>query len=145
MKLRALLASVALLPAAVSADEIFLKGGGHLSGRVVSRSETKVEVDVGAGRISVPAASVLKIEEGRSQLEEYEERAAAIAASDADAWVALGKWADEKGLGSQAREAYSRALAVSPLDPRANEALGKVLVDGRWVSEDESYRAKGYV
>jgi hypothetical protein len=93
----------------------------------------------------LPATSVLKIGEGRSPLQEYEERAAAIAAGDADAWVALGKWADEKGLGSQAREAYNRALAVSPLDPRANEALGKVLVDGRWVSEDESYRAKGYV
>jgi hypothetical protein len=34
---------------------------------------------------------------------------------------------------------------VSPLDPRANEALGNVQVDGRWVSEDEGYRARGYV
>ena len=145
MKLRAVLASVALLPAAVSADEVFLKGGGHLSGRVVSRSETKIEVDVGAGRISVPASSVLRIEDGRSALQEYEERAGALAAGDADGWVALGQWADSHGLGSQAREAYSRALAVSPTDPRANEALGNVMVDGRWVSEDESYKARGYV
>ncbi len=32
-----------------------------------------------------------------------------------------------------------------PNDPRANEALGNVRMDGRWVSEDESYRARGYV
>ena len=133
------------LSAAAPADEVYLKGGGRLSGRVVSRSETKVEVDVGAGRISVPASSVLRVEAGRSALQEYEERAATLAPADADGWVALGQWADAHGLGSQAREAYHRALAVSPLDPRPNEALGKVLLDGRWVSEDDSYRARGYV
>ena len=36
-------------------------------------------------------------------------------------------------------------LAASPDDPRANQALGNVQMDGRWVSEDESYRARGYV
>jgi len=134
-----------LLPAGVRADEVFLKGGGQLSGRVVSRTDQKVEVDVGAGRISVPTSSVVRIEEGRSPLQEYEERAARIAAGDADGWVALGNWAESKGLSTQAREAYHRAVAASPMDPRANDALGNVLVDGRWVSEDESYRAKGYV
>jgi hypothetical protein len=139
-----LVAALVLTVAAV-ADEVFLKSGGKLSGRIVSRSETKIEVDVGAGRISVPAASVLRIEEGRSSLQEYEERAGTIAAGDAGGWVALGEWADARGLGTQAREAYNRALAVSPLDPRANEALGNVQVDGRWVSEAEGYRARGYV
>ena len=134
-----------LLAGAATADEVFLKGGGRLSGRIVSRSETKVEVDVGAGRIAVPASSVLRIEEGRSALQEYEERAGKLAAGDTDGWVALGQWADARGLGTQAREAYHRALAASPLDPRANEALGNVLMNGRWVSEDESYRARGYV
>jgi hypothetical protein len=136
---------VAALPVGVLADEVYLKGGGQLSGRVVSRTDQKVEVDVGAGRIAVPASSVVRIEAGRSPLQEYEEKAAGIAAGDADGWVALGQWADSKGLSTQAREAYNRALAASPLDPRANDALGNVLVNGRWVSEDESYKAKGYV
>jgi hypothetical protein len=140
-----LLAATALLPMAAVADEVFLKGGGQLSGRIVSQSDTKVEVEVGAGRISVPASSVVRIEKGRSPLQEYEERAGALAAGDADGWVALGQWAEAKGLSTQAREAYNRALAVSPMDPRANDGLGNVLVDGRWMSEDDSYRAKGYV
>src|SRR6185295_7984009 len=38
-----------------------------------------------------------------------------------------------------------RALAASPNDPRANAALGNVQMDGRWVSEDDGYRARGYV
>ncbi len=140
-----MLLAAALLPAAASADEVFLKGGGQLSGRIVTRSATTVEVDVGAGRIGVPASSVLRIEEGRSPLQEYEERAGRLSAGDVDGWVALAQWAESRGLGTQAREAYHRALAASPDDRRANEALGNVRMDGRWVSEDESYRARGYV
>jgi hypothetical protein len=133
------------LPTAASADEVFLKGGGQLSGRIVSRSATTIEVDVGAGRIGVPASSVLRIEEGRSALQEYEERAGRLPAADPGGWIALGEWASARGLGAQAREAYERALRASPDDPRAHAALGHVKVDGRWVSEDESYRARGYV
>lgn len=145
MRTPILLVAALVFPVAAAADEVFLKSGGKLSGRIVSRSETKIEVDVGAGRISVPAASVLRIEEGRSPLQEYEERAGEVAAGDAAGWVALGEWADARGLGTQAREAYTRALAASPDDPRANEALGNVQMGGRWVSEAESYKARGYV
>ena len=145
MRTSILILGAALLSGGAAGDEVFLKGGGQLSGRIVSRSETKVEVDVGAGRIAVPASSVLRIEEGRSALQEYEERAGRLAGGDVDGWVALGGWADAHGLGTQAREAYHRALAASPDDPRANQALGNVQTDGRWVSEDESYKARGYV
>jgi hypothetical protein len=134
-----------LLAGAAAADELYLKGGGRLSGRIVSRTETTIEVDVGAGRIGVPTSSVLRIEEGRSPLQEYEERAGRLAPGDVEGWVALGEWATTKGLGTQAREAYHRALAASPDDPRANGALGNVKTNGKWVSEEESYRARGYV
>jgi hypothetical protein len=134
-----------VLPLAASADEVFLKGGGQLSGRIVSRTATTIEVDVGAGKVGVPVASVVRIEEGRSPLDEYDERASRLAPGDAEGWVALGDWASAKGLGSQARAAYTRALNAAPGDPRANAALGNVEVGGRWVSQDEGYRAKGYV
>jgi hypothetical protein len=137
--------AVVILPGAALSDEVFLKSGGQLSGRIVSRTAATVEVDVGAGRIAVPASSVVRIEEGRSALQEYEERAGRIPAADANAWIVLGEWASAQGLSSQAREAYHRALAASPNEPQANAALGNVQVNGRWVSEDESYRAKGYV
>jgi hypothetical protein len=143
---RAILALAAVaLPLAAAADEIYLKSGGQLSGRIVSRTATSIEVDVGAGRIAVPTASVVRVEEGRSPLHEYEERAGRLAAGDVDGWVALGEWASARGLGTQAREAYNRALAAAPGDPRANAALGKVQMDGRWLSEEDSYRAQGYV
>lgn len=134
-----------LLPLACLADEVFLKGGGQLSGRIVSQTATTVEVDVGAGRVGVPASSVLRIEKGHSALQEYEERAGHVAGGDTAGWLALGDWATARGLSSQAREAYQRALRASPSDPRANAAVGNVQVDGRWVSEEESYRQRGFV
>jgi hypothetical protein len=145
MRTQAVLLAALALAGAASADEVFLKGGGRLSGKIVSRTATTIEVDVGAGKIGVPASSVVRIEEGRSTLQEYEERAGRLAPEDVEGWIALAGWAEAQGLGAQAREAYNRVLAVSPDDPRANEALGNVRMDGRWVSEDESYRARGYV
>jgi hypothetical protein len=135
----------AALPAAALADEVFLKSGGRLSGRVVSRTDTTIEIDVGAGRIAVPVSSVERVEEGQSALQEYEERAGRLSAGDVDGWLALGEWASARGLGSQATEAYHRALSASPGDPRANAAVGNVQVGASWVSEDEGYRARGFV
>jgi len=136
---------VGLLAGAASADDVFLKSGGQLSGRIVSRSETAITVDVGAGRITVPASSVVRVQEGRSAFEEYEERAARLGPGDVPGWLELGAWAAARGLGTQSRQAYERALQASPNDPNANEALGRVQLNGRWVSEEESYRAQGYV
>jgi hypothetical protein len=127
------------------ADDVILKSGGKVSGRIVSRTATSIEVDVGAGRITVPVSSVVRIEEGRSPLQEYEERAGRTAAGDVDAWLALGDWASDQGLSSQAREAWNRALAAAPDNPRANAALGNAQVNGHWMSEDDAYRARGYV
>ena len=144
-KAMAFTAGVLLCPLAARADEILLKSGGKVSGRIVSRTDTAIEVDVGAGKITVPTSHVVRVEEKRSALHEYEEKAGRLPAGDADAWIALGDWASAMGLGTQAREAYNRALAAAPGDPRANAGVGNVQVDGRWVSEDEGYKARGYV
>jgi hypothetical protein len=36
-------------------------------------------------------------------------------------------------------------LALAPGDPEANQAVGNVQSGGSWVSQEESYRARGYV
>jgi hypothetical protein len=134
-----------LWAASASADEVYLKSGGQLSGRVVTRTATELTVDVGAGRITVPTSAVVRVEEGRSALDEYDDRAAKLAPEDVGGWLALGDWASARALGTQAQQAYGRALAAAPDNARANEALGRVQVGGRWLSEDEGYQAKGYV
>lgn len=140
-----LLCLVAGLAVPAAADDIHLKSGGQLSGRIVSRTEASITVDVGAGRITVPTSSVVSIKEGKSPFEEYEARAAALGPGDVAGWLELAAWASAHGLGTQAREANERVVAASPNDPNANAALGRVEMNGRWVSEEESYRARGYV
>jgi hypothetical protein len=68
-----------------------------------------------------------------------------LPADNVAAWVALGDWASGRGLGTQARQAYEKALSAAPDNARANEALGRVQVEGRWVTEEEGYRSRGYV
>jgi len=135
----------ALLATSASADEVYLKSGGVLSGRIVNRTATAIEIDVGAGRITVQASTVVRVQDGRSALHEYEDRAGKLAPGDVDGWLALGDWASARALGTQAVQAYQRALAAAPDNARANEALGRVQVNGRWVSEEEGYQARGYV
>ena len=136
---------VALLPTTLLADEIILKSGGRVSGRIVQRSATSVEVDVGAGTVTIALDRVERIEEARSALDDYYDRAGRLAANDPDGWLELARWASSRSLSAQAGEAYHRVLTVDPGNAEANQALGNVQVDGRWVSEEESYRARGYV
>jgi hypothetical protein len=134
-----------LLPVAAAADEIYLKGGGQVTGQIVEHTDIAVKVDVGAGVVTVPMSSVAHIETGSSALQEYRTRAAAIAPGDAAGWRDLGRWAQGHALATQAREAFNKALAIDPNDAAANRGLGKVQLDGRWVAEEEAYRAQGYV
>jgi hypothetical protein len=139
----ALLSITAATPA--GADEVFLKDAGVLSGRVVARSPEAVEIEVPAGRITIPMSRVERIEERRNILDEYDERAGALGPRSTSGWIALARWAADMGLSRQSRQAYEHVLAVAPDNAEANRALGKVELNSRWVSRDESYRARGYV
>ncbi len=43
-----------LMPAVVFADDVHLKGGAVLSGRIVDQNETMISVDIGDGVVGVP-------------------------------------------------------------------------------------------
>jgi hypothetical protein len=134
-----------LLSATAYADDVHLKGGGQVTGQIVERTEAAVKVDVGAGVVTVPMASVLRIDAGQSPLQEYRAREAQIAPGDAAGWRSLGLWAAGKSLATQSREAFVKVIALDPNDAVANHALGRVQLEGRWVSQEEAYRAQGYV
>ena len=144
---RRLVATLALLVFArvAPADEIHLKGGGRVSGEIVERTETSLKVDIGAGAITVPLSSVVKIDERESPIGEYRSRAARLGPGDVEAWRNLARWASSEGLAAQAREAFRHVLAALPDDAEANRGLGRIQVDGKWMSESDAYRAQGYV
>jgi len=136
---------IVLAAAPVFADDIYLRGGGQITGQIIEQTEDSVTVDIGGGTISAKMSSVVKIDKNNSPLQEYRERAAKIPAGDVEAWRELARWAKGYSLSSQAREAYREVVAVLPDDEEANKALGMVQVNGTWITEEENYRAQGYV
>jgi hypothetical protein len=142
---RVLFATLCLLPVVAGADEVFLKGGGKVSGIVVERTPTVIVLEVGPGRVSVPLSRVERVVEGRSALTTYRRKAAQLAPDDVAGWLELGRWAQESGLETQAREAFEHVLAKDPQNAAAHTALGNVKLGENWVTAEESYRARGFV
>jgi hypothetical protein len=142
---RPLIVAIVLAGTPLLADEVYLKGGGQLSGQIVGHTDDSVTVDIGAGKMTVKLSSVVKIETSTSPVQQYRERAAQIPAGDVEAWRELARFAADEGLSTQAREAWTKVVALAPEDAEANRGLGRVQHEGRWVTEAESYRAQGYV
>jgi hypothetical protein len=137
---------IALAAAPVFADDVYLRGGGQITGEITSQSDDSVTVDIGGGgSITARMSSVVRIEKGISPLQDYRVRAALIPDGDAEAWRELARWAKGSALSSQALKAYSQVVAILPDDQEANRALGMVQLDGKWVTEEESYLARGFV
>ena len=143
--MRRLTAVLLLCAPTAWADRVVLKSGGSLNGVVVERNAERVLLDVGPGRIGIPMGRVERIESGGSALATYRERAAAIAPGDAAAWAALGSWAKERGLETQARQAFEASLQAEPGSEIAHRALGHVREGEQWLTLEDSYRARGFV
>ena len=122
-----------------------MKGGGRLTGQITSQNGESVTVDIGAGVMTVPMSSVVDIQRGTSPLHEYRDRASKLGAGDVEGWRELGRWANQRGLSVQAREAYMHVHKAYPDDLDANRALGLVQYQGKWMSEEDAYKAQGYV
>ena len=91
-------------------------------------------------------STVVRIDKSTSPLQEYRARAATLTDQDVEGWRELARWAANQGLGTQAREAYTHVTAARSRrrrgEPRRSVSSQH---DGRWVTEEESYLARGFV
>lgn len=133
------------LAASARADIVELRSGGRLDGVVVQQTDQAVVIEASPGRVSIPRSQVVRVTPSRSALQTWRERASTLSGRDVQAWVALARWAEDNGLGTQARESWQRVLAASPGNADANEALHRVQLNGRWVPQEEAYHARGWV
>jgi hypothetical protein len=140
-----LLVGLALLPGLAAADEVYVRGGGTLTGEVVHQGPDSILVDIGTGQIGLPLSSVERIVPGATPTTQYRERASRLAPDDTEGWLELGEWAREQGLHDQARQAFESVLAADPGHAAAHRALGHVPADDRWMTREDSLRARGYV
>jgi hypothetical protein len=134
-----------LCPTVLFADDVFIKGAGSISGRIVEQTETQVVVDIGGGTVGIPMAKVDHIVKAPTDLDEYDARAGRLAPRDIEGWRVLARWASSKGLERQARQVYEMVVSVMPDDPEAEGALGLVMLDDQWVTREDAYRARGFV
>jgi len=133
------------MPVALLADDVYLVGGARFSGRIVEQTETMVSIDIGAGVVGVALSRVNYLVKAPSALDAYDQKAARLGQKDAEGWRKLGRWAGQEGLGAPSRYAYQIVLVNLPDDAEAREALGFVRLDGRWMTDEESYLTQGYV
>ena len=139
------LAAIAAVAGLAAADVVHLKSGGKVEGTILSRSEAEVVVQTAAGKVTLKAADVVRVEQKTTPFEVYREMTAKVAADDADGHFALGLWCADHKLSREAREEFQKAIAVDPNHKGARERLGYVLKDGKWMTFAEAKKADGFV
>jgi hypothetical protein len=145
------LAAALALPAA--ADDVHLTNGNVFEDVVARVEGEQVVVQMRGGALRLPASRVARIERRASALTEYLERRQEIAAdrgAGAADWLALARWARDRGLDSSFREAARKAATLEP-DlaglPPLMQSLGYVRDEagGPWLLPDELMARRGYV
>ena len=140
-----LCAVLLLVPAFGGTDEVHLTTGGVVRGVIVERTDEAVVIEAGPGRVTLPLSRITRIVDGASSLATFQERAARIPFDDVEGLADLARWAGDHALATYSRHTWERVLALDPGHPEANAALGRAYVDGVWMSEQDAYRAQGYV
>lgn len=136
--------ALALFAGSAPADDLLLKDGRTLTGKVVDEGKRYTIVD--RDRIyAVAKSDVQSIETGRCLMNEYDERLAALPVEDAEAIFEFGLWLKESDWESRARRAFEEVLSLDADHRGARRELGYQLYEGEWVSPDELNRRKGLV
>jgi hypothetical protein len=110
-------ALLALAPAALLADDVHLENGRVFEDVVATVTESHVIIEMAYGRLRLPRAQVLRVEQRETPLQTFRERRAALLAdtgSPASAWAELARWAWAHQL---RRDAAETALLAVRLDP----------------------------
>lgn len=137
-------ALILLLALSLFADEIRLKDGRVIEGKVVEDGDT-VRVQGDHGAVSFSRDKVAKITIGPTRREQFEARRAALAADDVDGLFELAGWCDVEGFLRERDELLARCLEIDSQHDGVNEVLGRVKFDGKWMTPDEAAEAQGLV
>ncbi|HEX5138460.1 MAG TPA: hypothetical protein VFY93_15920 [Planctomycetota bacterium] len=141
---RTCLIPLLIVAASATADELHLKDGRVLSGRVLEDGDRYAVVDRD-GKYVVRKSEVTELVKKKSFMDDFDDRLASLPADDAEAIFEFGRWLEENDWASRAKLAYAEVLDLDPDHRGARRALGYSLYEGAWVSPDELNRRKGLV
>jgi hypothetical protein len=144
--------AVTLLPAALAAEDVYLKNGRVFRGVIAAQDGDVVRIEMPGGTLSVPASTVLRIESSTAVYREYQTRRDALVAASAKAsdWLELARWAKAQGLDAAAREAALVAGRIDAGTPGVRAFLAEVgyvydEASGGFLALEESMARKGMV
>ncbi|MEN8149006.1 MAG: hypothetical protein ABFS86_04240 [Planctomycetota bacterium] len=137
VRLIAVVVFAALLSPTAFADVVHLTDGGTIEGEIVSDDGKIVVVKTRFGEVKVDRARVKSIEKKKTPSQVHDERVKALAPDDAAGRWELALYCREHGLKKQEKALTAEVLALEPQHDGANESVGNVKWDGRWVTPEE--------
>lgn len=136
-------------PASASCEVIELANGGQLNATPVHDSErakvNQVELEVGQfGTVIVNKDQIRRVESPQVSEDDYFEQASKFADTTGDQWK-LAQWCSQNGLDRCFQRHANRVLHLDPNFAPARHALGYQQRGGKWVSQEEIQRERGYI
>ncbi len=135
---------LALAASLAAADTITTTDGRRLEGKVKDLGdEILLEGKFGSTRFR--KNQIDKIEYGKTSLELYGEKTAALKDEDAAGHWALALWCKDNSLEAEYRKEAAKTIAADPKHEAARLALGHKLIAGEWKSQDDLHLENGEV
>jgi len=133
-----------LFAASAVADDVILKDGRVLSGKVSDEGKRYTVVDRDR-KYAVSKSEVARFVPARSFMDEYEARLEKLPYDDPEAIFEFGRWLAKNEWPTRAARAYEEVLELDPDHRGARRALGYKLYEGEWVGPEELNRRQGLV
>ncbi|MBI4880735.1 MAG: hypothetical protein HY812_13915 [Planctomycetes bacterium] len=124
------------------ADTVYKRDGRTVEGEIIEETDQQVVVQTKFGPITVPRAEVLRIEKGKTLVQQFKERWEAVDQDDVLALLDLADWCGENSLSREALKVYRRVIRVEADNETARKALGEIYVDGKWVNKKDMEKAE---
>ena len=141
-----LLLALVLAPlSVVQADIIRLKDGRELEGEIVGKTATTLRVKVNEfAVVEVKATQVKSIESKPTPWQLFADKLAALDKADVEGRFKLAMWAKEHNLNKRYRELLKAVITLNPDHAKARLELGYVNDNGKWLTEAQYYKKKGF-
>ena len=117
-------------PAAAVPDQIQLKSGRTLSGRIVSETRDALRIRSGRGEVEVERANVTSVRSLEHSLAEFIHRWDAMRHDDPAAIAELARFCTSRGLTGEARNLWLRILIADSSNEEAAKAIGARRYEG---------------
>ncbi len=122
-------------------DQIMLKNGSRLEGRIEPVEGGKIRVVVDEGQwVVVALDQIAERVSAVAPIDEFKERADQLlerGRSDRGEWIELARWGEERGLRRTSRRAWQEVIRIDPHHVGARNRLGYAVHDNRWVRREE--------